>query len=197
MFSRLLTGLLVFAVVATPAALVPASTANADAYVMQINMYGTNETPPVQTNAWGFFRFFFNADRSEADITLDVKGITGGHVTSADIREGAPGTNGPVVKHLSDGGFIVTSSHASFTSQEIQDMAAGKYYISLATTAHPDGELRGQIIVPSDFLPGSQPAPATPASSTPVAGTTPVNSTPGGSVIHPPNTGDAGLAAGR
>ena len=165
------------------------SPVNADQYVLQIDMFGDNEVPPVQTDAWGFVRFFFNDDRSEANYTVDIKGYSGTAVTGADIRSGAPGQNGPEVFHLTDGDFIVTSGHMTFTPAQLQEFVSGNWYVTLTTIFHPNGEIRGQIVVPDGFLRGTAaPRPAQPAPAGPSAG---ASGAPG--AIQPPNTGDAGL----
>jgi hypothetical protein len=153
-------------------------------FVFETQMFGNQQVPPVETVGWGFFRFFFNEDRSAADVTVDLKGLAGDAVISADIHRGRPGNNGPVVKHLADGGYIVTSARVTFTRTELEDMAAGNWYISLKTVNHPDGELRGQINPPAGFIP-SPPQPAAPEPAAPAPGI--------GVTIRPPDTGDAGL----
>lgn len=164
----------------------PSSRAQAETFVFETQMYGQNQVPPVNTVGWGFFRFFFNEDRTAADVTVDLKGLAGDAVVSADIHRGKPGTNGPVVKHLADGGYIVTSVRVTFTRAEIEEMAAGDWYISLKTTSHPNGELRGQIEPPPGFLPTPEPPALPPVASTPEPQRPAV-------VIRPPDTGDAGL----
>lgn len=183
MITRLLVGIAAFSLLVSPG-LISSPETRAANFVFETQMFGTNQVPPVTTVGWGFFRFFFNDDRSAADVTVDLKGLAGDAVVSADIHRGAPGSNGPVVKHLADGGFIVTSAKVTFTRAELQDMAAGNWYISLKTETHPDGELRGQIVPPAGFLPAA-PEPV----EEPAAPQLPV-----GVVIRPPNTGDAGLA---
>jgi hypothetical protein len=194
-----------------------------DPLVFQTNMYGSNVVPPVQTSAWGFVRFFFDQSRTEADYTVDVKGLSGTLVEGADLYRGAPGTNGQLVRHLADGGFIVTSGHLKLSPSELADLEAGNFYVTLSTTAHPEGEIRGQVYVPSGFIPGTvatgqeptfagvlapnaPPATPTPA-PLPGSGVAPPpvrqgeNPPPAGSApppagpgVRPPNTGDAGLA---
>jgi hypothetical protein len=173
-----------------------------DRFVFQIDLSGAEEVPPVETVAWGFVRFFFNEDRSEADYTVDVKSLSNTLVAGADIHRGAKGANGPVVFHLADGGFIVTGGHLSLTPAELREMASGDWYASVKTYANPEGELRGQIVVPAGFLPNqatptptrtARPTAAAPTgSATPVPATTPQTGS-GGPTIRPPNTGDAGL----
>ncbi|HEY4684439.1 MAG TPA: CHRD domain-containing protein, partial [Dehalococcoidia bacterium] len=122
--------------------------------------------------------------RTEADVTLDVKGRDQTQLVGADIHRGPPGANGPVVLHLSDGGFIATAVHIKLTPEQLRELASGQWYASMKTTLHPDGELRGQILPPPDFLPQARPgAAARPPAQAP---------NPGG--LGPPSTGDAGLA---
>ena len=193
----------------------------AETLVFQTDMYGTENIPAVTTVSYGFVRFFFNDARTAADYTVDVKGYNGTQVTSADIHRGARGVNGPVVKHLADGGFIVTGGRTTFSQQDLQDMAAGLWYVSLKTVDHPEGALRGQIVLPAGFMPASsprvEPVAQLPALEAPVEtersgdeSLPPVNqplapssvpsspppstdNAPARSIFRPPNTGDGGL----
>lgn len=184
--------------------LLPGSAAGDAAYVLQINLYGDNVVPPVDTHSYGFVRFFFNEDRTEADVTLDVKGYSNTAVTGVTIREGAPGENGPLIKTLSDGDFIVTSVHISLTPAELEKFASGNWYLTLTTVYNPEGEMRGQIVVPPDFLTATGGAAYAPHADAPsVREPTPASSPPpqqsggggssGGGLFQPPNTGDGGL----
>ena len=189
----------------------------AETFVFQTDMYGDEEVPPVHTIAYGFVRFFFNDPRTAADYTVDVKGYSDTVVLGADIHRGARGVNGPVVRHLADGGFIVTSGRIRVSEEDLREMAAGSWYVSLKTTEYPEGALRGQISLPEGFLP--EPAPeamsdqspdeATAASEGPatavlVEAPAPalaplplpavVVPPPAVPVFRPPNTGDAGLS---
>jgi hypothetical protein len=126
-------------------------------------MYGSEQVPAVRTQAWGFVRWFFNEQKTEADYTVDVKGLSGSIVAGADIHRGARGVNGPVIRKLADGGFIVTSGHMRFSTADLNEMAAGNWYVSLKSAEFPKGELRGQIVLPPGFwTPPEAPAAATP-----------------------------------
>jgi hypothetical protein len=183
------------------ALLMPSTAAGNASYVLQINMYGDNVVPPVETHAYGFVRFFFNEDRSEADYTVDIKGYSNNAVTGAAIRAGAPGENGPLVFTLSEGDFIVTAGHLSLTPAQLETFVSGGWYVVLTTSFHPEGEMRGQIVVPGDFLRatgGAAYAPPSTAPATPVPSMTttapPASSGgSGGGLFQPPNTGDGGL----
>ncbi len=180
-------------------ALAPQSTEKTHAaYVYEVYMYGENVVPGVNTRIYGFLRFFFNEMMTEADVTVDVKGISNSGVTGADIRAGRAGTNGPVVFHLSDGDFIVTSTHIKLTPADLQHMVNGDWYGVLYTTYHPEGEIRAQLNLPPEAVGASPPPPAPTATPAPVAPPPSVAPTVpptsgGGAVISPPNTGNAGL----
>jgi hypothetical protein len=191
--------LLALPILAAFVALAPQSTEKTHAaYVYEVYMYGENVVPGVNTRIYGFLRFFFNEMMTEADVTVDVKGISNSGVTGADIRVGRAGTNGPVVFHLSDGDFIVTSTRIKLTPADLQHMVNGDWYGVLYTTYHPEGEIRAQLNLPPEAVGASPPPPAptaTPAAVAPppsVAPTVPPTSG-GGAVISPPNTGNAGL----
>jgi hypothetical protein len=182
------------------ALLLPSTASGSAAYVLQINMYGENVVPPVETTSYGFVRFYFNEDRSEADYTLDVKGRSNSAVTGVTIRAGAPGENGPLVFNLSDGNFIVTSGHLVLTPQQLETFASGAWYLTLSTVFNPEGELRGQIVVPGDFFSptaggAAYPAPADAPTPRPVVAVAPPGpgSSGGGGFFQPPDTGDGGL----
>lgn len=184
------------------ALLLPSTASGSAAYVLQINLYGENVVPPVETPSYGFVRFFFNDDRTQADYTLDVKGRSNSAVTGVAIRSGAPGENGPVVFNLSDGDFIVTSGHLSMTPQQVETFTSGAWYLVLTTVFNPDGEIRGQIVVPGDFFSptatgAAYPAPADAPAQQPVVAVEPPgpgsSAGTGGGLFQPPNTGDGGL----
>jgi hypothetical protein len=158
--------LLAIMVLAPPGTPGPASprVASAATVVFQTDMYGSEQVPAVRTNAWGFVRWFFNDQKTEADYTVDVKGISGNQVSGADIHRGRSGVNGPVVRKLADGGFIVAAGHIRFSSADLNEMAGGNWYISLKSKQFPNGELRGQIVLPEGFWlpPAAAPAPPAP-----------------------------------
>ncbi len=159
-------------------------------------MFGSQEVPPVNTGAWGFVRFFFSEDRLSAEYSVDVKGMSSNLVLGADIHRGRPGVAGPVVKHLADGGFLVTSGRLRLTPAELEELSSGTWYVSLKSAEHPEGEIRGQIVLPPAFLPQreSAPAPVEPARDRGLAPDVVPPPAPSPAVrIVAPSTGSGGL----
>ena len=131
----------------------------------QARLDGTQEVPPVQTQAQGTARLFFIPDGRYRDlllVLLTVRNIR--NVFAAHIHLGAPGVNGPVVlnlfgptKPLDVVGEMLLVNRA-FTAQDLVDplqgrsleqlaraAMAGNTYVNVHTVQHFDGEIRGQI----------------------------------------------------
>jgi glucose/arabinose dehydrogenase len=126
---------------------------------------GAQEVPPVMTDAGAIALFQLNADGSlsyELRATGPIQNATAAH-----IHLGARRQNGPVVLFLfgpNSGqsfqrGDLISSGTArdsdviarpGFTptiANLAERMRQGRAYANLHTTAHPGGEIRGQIIV--------------------------------------------------
>lgn len=120
-----------------------------------INLSGSNEVPAVFTNGSGALALELNGDQltvtgafSDLDGDFDAS-IAGG----AHLHLGLPGQNRPLDILLNasptvglDGG-IFSASNNTFTLSEAQVAAllGRRYYANIHTTAHPSGELRGQV----------------------------------------------------
>jgi hypothetical protein len=116
---------------------------------------GDQEVPPVDTDASGMSLFALSADTTTLSYRLMVSDID--NITMAHIHLAPPGVNGPVVHWLYDptgaqapGGVFdpdnPVAGSLTFTSQDIFNLLAGDYYVNVHTEAHPDGEIRGQIM---------------------------------------------------
>ena len=68
--------MLFFVLIALAVAL-PGGPAKAVSYVYQVDMHGTDQAPPVSTNAWGFVRFFFSDDRASVAAVFTLHDAAG------------------------------------------------------------------------------------------------------------------------
>lgn len=119
------------------------------------DLRGSNEVPPVTTNASGSAVFTIQDDGT-VTWTVQVSDIV--DATASHIHDGAAGVNGPVVVDLFGGTFSGSGTLASGTItggtdvsgmsfEELKDrMRAGTVYVNVHTQANPGGEIRGQII---------------------------------------------------
>jgi len=134
----------------------PAAAQTPTAVDFYATLSGDAHTPAVATDATGMAAFSLNAAGTELSYTVVGYGLTG--VTASHIHQGAPGTNGPPVAPLFgpdpgatvDGvlarGTIAESDLLSGTMADlVASLRAGTAYVNIHTTAHPSGEIRGQI----------------------------------------------------
>lgn len=115
---------------------------------------GAQEVPSVTTNAVGVGSFMLNESRTELCVNVAVNGLSG-PITGAHIHKGAIGVSGGVEVDLSAGlsgnQIKLKISGAILTSVLLADLINGDLYINVHTTANPDGEIRGQILLETDM----------------------------------------------
>jgi len=128
---------------------------------------GNSETPPVSTSAYGTATFTLNG--TTVNYTASATGLSS-NATGAHIHVGPVGVAGPIVVDiqaitpLPPGSS--TSVSGAFTAANIKNptspplsppvatlddliaqIRAGNAYFNIHTTAHPAGEIRGQLSV--------------------------------------------------
>ena len=120
---------------------------------------GANELPPVETDALGFAVFRVAPDEETIDYWLVVADIE--NADEAHIHKGPPDLNGNVVAYLFGpvqepvsktgllGSGALTDDEMIWPLTDAAEMAdqmrAENVYVNVHTTAHPSGEIRGQI----------------------------------------------------
>lgn len=122
---------------------------------------GSEEVPPVSTNASGTTTFKVSEDQRMMHYQLTVNNLA--NLTEAHIHLGRRGENGPVVVFLFgpvDRGITVSQGIVRGTvsqrdlvgplagqpfSDLLAQMQAGTTYVNVHTKRHPAGEIRGQI----------------------------------------------------
>ena len=115
---------------------------------------GAQEVPPVTTNGSGRadisvepFKCPSAASSNNCPTVLGTVTTSGMTGTVAEIHQGAPGQNGPVIVSL-----IKTDDHTwsipidtTLTDAQNDAYWAGQLYVTVATAAHKDGEIRAQL----------------------------------------------------
>jgi len=127
---------------------------------------GSEEVPPVDTNATGVAKFKLNETGDALHFKLNVANID--DVVQAHIHCGGEGVNGPVVAFLYGGPLVTTQgtlSEGDLTNADviprpdsaecpggiadfddlIEAINSGETYANVHTSANPGGEIRGQI----------------------------------------------------
>jgi hypothetical protein len=120
-----------------------------------MNLSGSGEVPPVQTEATGVAEFTPGMDSVAYSVNAtNIEGVTAGH-----IHFGKQGENGPIVVTLFnyDSPMNDVSESGTFTAEQLEGPLAGKQlsdlaiagangtlYVNIHTQQNPNGEIRGQ-----------------------------------------------------
>lgn len=139
--------------------------------VFEAQLLGSNQAPPVSSQAGGTCKAVLSEDNSQFGIGCTYVGLTPeappGVMGSVHIHNGAPGTNGNIILDLSpalttgsfgagDGGRRFDGSIQAtvpITAEQVQQLRAGNLYVNIHTAAHPSGEIRGQLVAAPVFEP--------------------------------------------
>jgi hypothetical protein len=138
-----------------------------------IGLTGDQQVPSVTTSAFGFaqVRLFQNGTSTAIEFRVVVCNIV--NVTASHIHVGASGTDGPVVVPFfgSPSGPFSSPHGCSTLAHDIRGpgdlvprpevgianwtdfvhaLQSGNAYVNVHTTAHPGGEIRGQLVSEQD-----------------------------------------------
>lgn len=169
-----------------------------DAYFAALN--GTQEVPVVSSSGSGSGLAVISADGSTVTYLVRYSGLSG-PVNAAHFHTGVAGVSGGVILPLVAGpspmsgtltsaNFAASGSVTSF-AEAVAAIRAGATYFNLHTTAHPGGEIRGQIGV-TVAPPAATPAPT----AAPTAARTARPTVPPTSTVQPVAPSQDGSAAG-
>ena len=139
-----------------------------DNLLVTAKLNGAQEVPSITTNAQGVGSFMINATRDTVCINISVTGLSGA-ITGIHIHDGVAGINGGVFKDLTPfvSGNKITAklTGADASAANISKFLSGKFYVNVHTAANPNGEIRGQLYLETDWsfsvmMNGSQETPS-------------------------------------
>jgi len=120
-----------------------------------VTLEGSQEVPPVMTDAMGSATVTFDADTNEMTLTGSVSNLSSplfdvGDVGPAHVHAAPAGENGGVafpidVTQSNDGLSATLSLTETLTEEQASTLQSGGYYINIHTENFNSGELRGQI----------------------------------------------------
>ncbi|HTP09549.1 MAG TPA: CHRD domain-containing protein [Anaerolineae bacterium] len=110
------------------------------------SLTGAEETPPVTTTAGsGVAIFTYDQATHTLHYEMATYGLT--NVTASHIHRGAPGIPGPVAYPLTTPITGTSVGNVVLSAADEALLFSGDLYVNVHTTAHPGGEIRGQIYV--------------------------------------------------
>jgi hypothetical protein len=115
-------------------------------YIALVN--GAQETPPTDSTAKGIG--LFTLDATNENVTWEVVLADLANMTASHIHLGAVGVAGPIIVPISAGPYTYSTGTGAVTPDQATALQSGGTYFNAHTTAHPGGEIRGQILPPLD-----------------------------------------------
>jgi len=109
----------------------------------QVSLSGSQEVPPVSTNAAGNGSISVGDDGS---VSGSIR-VSGMNAVAAHIHQGAAGANGPVIVPFSknaDGSWSPAPG-AKLNDAQLAAYKAGNTYVNVHSPEHKAGEIRGQL----------------------------------------------------
>lgn len=114
---------------------------------LSARLSGAAEVPVVVGNGTGTVEVSLNPNTNLATWTITYSGLTG-LLTDAHFHGPAmAGQNAGVVVPITGSLQSPITGSARLSVTEAGDLWAGKWYLNLHTGAHPNGEVRGQVVV--------------------------------------------------
>ncbi len=117
----------------------------ADSAAFGAKLSGANEVPANASPGSGTLEASLDKQTSVLSWTVTYAGLTGpvkaGHFHGPAVA----GANAGVALGFTGSVESPVKGSATLTAAQIEDLAAGKWYVNLHTAANPGGELRGQV----------------------------------------------------
>lgn len=113
---------------------------------LSAQLTGSSEVPPVVTEGSGTLEASLTPGTLVLTWTFNYSGLSG-PPTGAHFH--GPATGGQVAGvSVAIGGSLDSplSGSTTLNASQAAELSAGKWYVNLHTAAHPDGEIRGQVL---------------------------------------------------
>ena len=119
--------------------------------IFYADLSGGEAVPAVATEGRGLLTFLFNADRSKVTVSGLLTRLEGG-VSGAYLHVGKPGETGDTLLNL----LPITvgrrvQGELAASPELFRHLYHDRVYASVRTTAHPMGEVRGQVLAETDL----------------------------------------------
>lgn len=119
--------------------------------IFHVELKGSEVIPAVNTDARALVTFIFTTDRSKVNVSGMLVGMDG-PVTEATVRLGITGQTGAMLLDILP---LIHGRHIKGTldapTNLLPNLLKDGVYAEFKTTAHPNGEIRGQFVCETDL----------------------------------------------
>jgi CHRD domain len=121
--------------------------ATTDAAGLTARLSGASEVPPTPSTAKGDLQATLDKHSRVLTWTLALSGLSGPPTGAHFHGPAAPGENADPAAPITVTGQPTDNGVITLTAAQMDALLAERWYINVKTAAHPDGEIRGQVIV--------------------------------------------------
>jgi hypothetical protein len=127
------------------AMLAPAGLASAEEMHFTADLSAANVVPPNDSSGTGAADITYDTDSKEMSWTIEYSGLTGPVIAAHFHGPAAAGENAGVEVPIDVSDSPMEGS-ATLNDSQASDLMGGQLYVNIHTDAHPDGEIRGQVM---------------------------------------------------
>ena len=114
---------------------------------LKADLKASSEVPAKDSTGTGTLTATLDTDTNEFKYHVEFNGLTGGVVAAHFHGPAAEGVNAkPQLPIKASSIASPIEGKATLTAEQAKDVADGKWYFNLHTSANPGGEIRGQIV---------------------------------------------------
>lgn len=128
------------------ASLLAAIPASAEVLKMSATLDGKTEVPANDSKGTGKLEATYDTTSSELKWTVTYEGLTGDATAAHFHGPAAVGANAKPVVPITGALASPITGSAKLTAEQAGQLQEGMWYFNVHTAAHPDGEIRGQVV---------------------------------------------------
>ncbi len=114
---------------------------------LKAELKASSEVPPKDSSGVGTLTGTLNTETNEFKYHVEFSGLTGPVIAAHFHGPAAEGANAkPQLPIKASPIASPLEGKATLTPEQAKDLADGKWYFNLHTSANPGGEIRGQVV---------------------------------------------------
>lgn len=138
MIGVMLLGLLAYSLQAV------AQTASSSTATLTARLSGAGQVPPTPSTATGLLQAALDKNSRVLTWTLSLQGMNTPPTAANFHGPAMPGENAAAAVPIA---LPAGNGAATLTQAQVDDLLAGRWYVSVQTPTNPDGEIRGQLMI--------------------------------------------------
>lgn len=135
-----------FAALVLGSLMLAAAPAYAEIINMSATLEGASEVPATDSAGTGTVEATLDTDSMEFAWTVTYEGLTGDATAAHFHGPAAAGANAAPVVPIEGPKTSPIAGKATLTADQAKQLQDGMWYFNIHTAAHPDGEIRGQVM---------------------------------------------------